>query len=174
MLAGNTASSRMFAPLVRMYNRNYKVILVDYPGHGKSERLERFESDFWFYNSQVCEALLDELGIEKTYIIGVSGGAIVGINFALENPRRVGRLVADSFEGESLPEGFDRLIEADRRQGLKSLGSRLFWRALHGRGWKKIVEADTRTITDFYRSSRSFFHKPLSALEVPTLLIGSR
>lgn len=40
LLHGNTASSNMFLDVIESYTLNYKVILIDFLGHGKSDRLE--------------------------------------------------------------------------------------------------------------------------------------
>lgn len=46
-LHGNTASSRMFEPLLSLYEEHFKVILVDFLGHGRSDRLTEFPADLW-------------------------------------------------------------------------------------------------------------------------------
>lgn len=47
-LHGNTASSRMFSEIVGEYSSSYKVILMDFLGHGKSDRVSRFQADLWY------------------------------------------------------------------------------------------------------------------------------
>ena len=51
-LHGNTASSMMFFEIVEKYKDNFKVILIDFLGHGKSDRLSEFPADLWFYEAQ--------------------------------------------------------------------------------------------------------------------------
>lgn len=46
-LHGNTASSKMFEPLLPLYEDYFKVILVDFLGHGRSDRLQEFPADLW-------------------------------------------------------------------------------------------------------------------------------
>lgn len=41
-LHGNTASSKMFELLMPLYEDRFHVILIDFLGHGKSDRLEEF------------------------------------------------------------------------------------------------------------------------------------
>lgn len=173
LLHGNTASSKMFVSVLKKYSEVFRVILIDFPGHGRSERLESFETDFWHYNARAVYALTETLGLEKVYVIGSSGGALVAINLALEHPGRVLFLVADSFEGEyPLPSYIDS-IESDRKRDKKKLAARIFWFYCHGFGWKKIVDEDTRVNIAFYRSGRSFFHKAVDELIVPAILTGS-
>lgn len=51
LIHGNSVSSRIFNSVIGLYSENYKVIMFDFPGHGKSSRLEKFETNFWYYNS---------------------------------------------------------------------------------------------------------------------------
>jgi len=173
LLHGNTASSKMFFPVLKRYSKAFKVILIDFPGHGKSERINKFETDFWYYNSKVCKALLKELKINKTYVIGTSGGALVGINLALEYPELVKGLIADSFEGEYPLDTFVNSLVENRNEGKRSLFARLFWRYNHGKDWRKIVDLDTEMLLTFNKLNKSFFNKSISEIKVPTLLTGS-
>ena len=174
LLHGNTMSSKMFATTLSKYTKNYKTILIDFPGHGKSQRLEKFETDFWFYNSEVCYALLKKLDLSDVAVIGTSGGALVGINLCLEHPKRIKCLIADSFEGEYPLESYVKDIESDREKDKKKLLAKLIWWYMHGRKWRNVVDADTKVNIDFYASGRSFFHKDISELKVPTYLTGSK
>lgn len=42
MLHGDTASSTMFEMLLPLYQENFKVILIDFLGNGKSDRVNEF------------------------------------------------------------------------------------------------------------------------------------
>ncbi|MFC0877865.1 alpha/beta fold hydrolase [Saccharicrinis sp. FJH2] len=173
LLHGNTASSKMFSSLVKQYAREFQVILLDFPGHGKSDRLNEFETDFWFYNSKVAYALINELKLETISVIGTSGGALVAINLALEHPEKIKYLVADSFEGEHPLSSFISSIESDRKRDKKKILAKLFWFYCHGVGWKKIVDLDTKMNIEFSKTGKSFFHKSIRDLNVPTLITGS-
>ena len=91
LLHGNTVSSKMFTWIAKKYAKEFQVILIDFPGHGKSERLEKFETDFWYYNSEVTYALIQELNLDTVSVIGTSGGALVAINLALEHSGKINR-----------------------------------------------------------------------------------
>ena len=115
LLHGNTASSKMFEPVIEMYTGIRKVVLIDFLGHGRSQRLERFPADLWFYESQQVVKLIEHLRYDRVDLIGSSGGALVAINVALERPDLVGKVVADSFEGEVPLEEFVANAEGERR-----------------------------------------------------------
>ena len=139
LLHGNTTSSKMFDSILETYSQDFKVILLDFPGHGNSERMQKFESDFWFYNSMVCNALLNELKIDAVSVIGTSGGALSGINLALEYPEKVTCLVADSFMGESLFEDGVVPLKSEREESKNNPFAQHFWHFNHGNDWESII-----------------------------------
>lgn len=173
LIHGNSVSSKMFDSVINIYSEKYQVIVFDFPGHGQSSRLEKFETDFWYYNSWVANALLEELNLKKINVIGTSGGALVGINLALEHPDKVKFLVADSFEGDYPLKSFVESIVVDRARDKKIQEAQLFWRLMHGEDWEKVVDLDTEVNIAFAKTGKSFFHKSISGLNVPTLLTGS-
>jgi 2-hydroxy-6-oxonona-2,4-dienedioate hydrolase len=73
-------------------NENYRVILMDCPGWGKSDPVvcTGSRSDF---NAQCLKGLMDGLDIETAHLIGNSMGGHSVVAFALNNPDRVGKLV---------------------------------------------------------------------------------
>lgn len=173
LIHGNSASSRMFQPILKFYAEHYKVILFDFPGHGKSSRLEKFETDFWHYNSKVTNALLEELNLKNVNVIGTSGGALVGINLAMEHQEKVKALMADSFEGEAPLGTYVKTIREERERDKQIKEAQNFWKDMHGDDWEKVVDLDTDVNIEFAKTGKSFFHKPISELKVPTLLTGS-
>lgn len=173
-LSGNTVSSKIFNPLTKYYKKQFMMILLDVPGYGKSRQDGELNADFWYYNSLCCAALLDHLQLKKVRVIGTGGGALTAINFALEFPEKAAYIVADSFEGEYPLAWYMNRIEADRETDKKRLSTRLFWYIHHGSKWRDVVDADTRMQLNFFKSGKSFFHKSLSSLRVPTLFTGSK
>jgi len=173
LIHGNSVSSRMFSSIQKLYFKNNEVILFDFPGHGKSSRLGKFETDFWFYNAEVANALLEELNLKKVNVIGTSGGALVGINLAMEHPEKVNFLIADSFEGETPLGSYIKTIRRDRERDKKKWLAKFYWWYFHGWDWKKVVDQDTEVNIEFAKTGKLFFHQSISELQVPTLLTGS-
>lgn len=174
LLHGNTASSKMFSSIVRSFSKHFQIIVPDFPGHGKSQRVERFELDFWQYNARVVLGLINQLGIERIPVIGASGGALVAINLGLEYPDRIEYIIADSFEGEYPLPSYIRSIESDRDTDKKKLMAILFWFYCHGSDWRRIIDLDTKLNIEFAQTGKSFFKKPISELKVPAILTGSK
>ena len=60
LLHGNTASSNMFGAVASGYAQDHRVILMDFLGHGQSDRLDKFPADLWFYEAEQVIAFLKE------------------------------------------------------------------------------------------------------------------
>lgn len=174
LLHGNAASSNMFYEIADRYGRAYKTILIDFLGHGQSERLEEFPTDLWFYEARQVIAFLKEKQYGKVHLIGSSGGALVAINVALEAPELVGKIIADSFEGETTLKSFTKNVIEDREQSKHDAGARLFYEYMHGADWESVVDNDTHAIAKHDQEIGYFFHKPLEQLTTNILLTGSK
>jgi 3-oxoadipate enol-lactonase len=73
------------------FGNDYRVILVDSPGHGESQRLT---APFTFDEcAQVIVDVLDGLDVERAHFVGNSWGGMIGGTFAAAHPDRVGRAV---------------------------------------------------------------------------------
>lgn len=70
------------------FAKRYKVIRYDQRGYGRSPVTDKDYS----YRQDIHD-LLKHLGVEKTYIMGVSGGGQVVIDFTLEHPEMVDALI---------------------------------------------------------------------------------
>lgn len=173
-LHGNTASSNMYTQIAERYVHDYRVILIDFLGHGKSDRLDEFPADLWFFEARQVIAFLKEKQYDDVNIIGSSGGAIVALNVALEAPELVAKVIADSFQGEKADESFTKNLLIDRQRVKADDGARVFYAYMHGSDWELIVDRDTDALTRHEREIGRFFHKPLHDLKADILLTGSR
>ncbi len=118
-LHGNTASSRMFELILPLYEDKFHVILIDFLGHGKSDRLEEFPAELWTEEARQTTALLEHLDIGKVNLVGTSGGAWAAVNAALEQPYLVDKVVADSFDGRTLADDFSENLLKERAEAKK-------------------------------------------------------
>ena len=174
LLHGNTASSKMFEKIALEYMQNHKVILIDFLGHGKSQRIEEFPADLWFYEAKQVIAFLEEKNYCGVNLIGSSGGALVAINAALERPDLIGNVIADSFEGEYPLKEFTDTIAKQRELSKQDKGARTFYSLMHGSDWEHVVNCDTLAIEKHAKEIGRFFHKPLETFHPPLLLTGSK
>ena len=72
--------------------KNYKVIVADSRGHGRSTRSSQPFS--YALMADDYRALLDFLKIDKVALVGWSDGGIIGLDIAIRHPERLNRLFA--------------------------------------------------------------------------------
>ncbi|AOT72467.1 alpha/beta fold hydrolase [Geosporobacter ferrireducens] len=173
-LHGNTASSKMFCNVVEPFAKHYKVVLIDFLGHGKSDRVEKLETDLWFDEALQVIAFLEQAHYKKANLIGSSGGALVAINVALERSDLVDKVIADSFEGEVPLQEFVQNVVEEREMSKKDKEGKRFYYEMHGEDWENVVDNDTNAIYKHAKTIGKFFHKPLNGLQTKMLLTGSK
>ena len=84
-------SGDMWSAQAARFSARRRVILVDPPGHGGSEKLA---APFTFEQcAQSVVEILDALDIDRTHFVGNSWGGMIGATFAAVHPDRVGRSV---------------------------------------------------------------------------------
>ena len=70
----------------------HRVILIDRPGQGWSER-PGHQGSSPAYQAAVLGQVLDRLGVDRAIVVGHSWGGALALSFALDYPRRVAGLV---------------------------------------------------------------------------------
>lgn len=91
-LHGGLAFSDYWANQVKPFAKNYRVILIDSRGHGRSTSddkqitYERMEKDII--------AVLDQLGIQKASVVGWSDGGIIALVMGINHPERISGIFA--------------------------------------------------------------------------------
>ncbi len=82
-----------FAQNVPSLSAKYRLLLVDMPQFGASEKVIVKEGRL-SYVSRVLKDFLDKLDIERPHFIGNSMGAQTAFKFSIDHPQRIGKLVA--------------------------------------------------------------------------------
>lgn len=172
-LHGDTASSKMFEPLLPLYEEHFKVILVDFLGNGKSDRVEKFQEDLWQDEAKQTVALLEHLDLGKASIVGCSGGAWAAINAGLLRRDLVEKIVADSFDGRTLEDDFAANLLKERADAKKDEQAAGFYQWCQGDDWEQVVDQNTEALVQCAKKRIPLFIKPLTELQLPLLLIGS-
>ena len=91
LLHGNGEDSSYFESQMDYFSQTRRVIAVDTRGHGRSPRgpapftIRQFAEDL--------REFVEEMGIERADLLGVSDGGNIAIIFALRYPERVDRLI---------------------------------------------------------------------------------
>ncbi len=88
LLHAGVADRRMWEPQVEPFARHFDVIRPDMRGFGKSE----LPPARWSPAADVL-GLIDELRLKPAHVVGCSMGGSAAIDFVLQNPERVSKLV---------------------------------------------------------------------------------
>lgn len=95
--------------------RGYRVILVDCPGFNKSGEIIP-DIPRGLMNAHAIKGLIDALGIDKVHLVGNSLGGASALNFALEYPGQLGRLILMG------PAGMGHsLMQPNPQEGIKKM-----------------------------------------------------
>ena len=95
-LHGFTGSTETWAPFRARVGEMFSMVAVDLPGHGRTDSppdvaryaLDRLADDL--------AAILDQLGVQRTTVVGYSLGGRAALRFALRHPSRVAGLFLES------------------------------------------------------------------------------
>ncbi len=92
LLLDNQLSRRLAADLAE---RGFHVVLLELPGHGQSDKPRHASAHRMDSYARHVTALLDELGIDQAVVGGVSLGANVALQVAVQAPERVRGLLVE-------------------------------------------------------------------------------
>ncbi|MGH6717888.1 MAG: alpha/beta fold hydrolase [Alphaproteobacteria bacterium] len=92
LIHGGLGHADIWANQVIALSKNYKVIVADSRGHGRSSR----NADPYGYDLMSADylALLDHLKIDRVALVGWSDGGIIGLDIAMTHPERLTKLFA--------------------------------------------------------------------------------
>jgi pimeloyl-ACP methyl ester carboxylesterase len=109
MMHGLSRNSADFADLADILAPNYRLIVVDQRGRGKSE----YDSNTGNYNPGVYVqdmfALLDQLNIDKVTLIGTSMGGLMSMIMSAMQPGRINAVVMNDIGPVVNPAGLERI-----------------------------------------------------------------
>jgi len=116
LLHGFTLDRRVFDSQFAALSKSHHVVRFDMRGHGRSSGTRGADGGpLFFSQSEDLLGLLDFLKIDRAHIVGLSMGAYVGYEFALNHPERVLSLAAvDSawwFDSDNTGDFQRRLVE---------------------------------------------------------------
>lgn len=124
ILAGHTSRLEGFDPLVAALRARHRVIVLDFPGSGYSDKPER-EYTLDFYERTLL-AFLDQLGVDCAALIGGSLGGNLTLRLGHDHPERFPRLAVWGPAGAWKAQ--PRLAKVVRLTGSKVL----FWPTVWG------------------------------------------
>src|SRR5260370_12110997 len=89
LIHGFTLNTQMWEDQFGVFARHYRVIRYDMRGSGQSAMV----TEEPFTEVDDLRALLDTLGVSRAFILGLSRGGSVTIDFALTYPERTSALI---------------------------------------------------------------------------------
>ncbi len=104
-----------FGKNLPVFAEHFRTFVVDQPGYGKSDK-PQVQGNYFTFSAEALKGLLDELGIQKTHLVGNSLGGGTAVRFALNYPERAGHLVLMGPGGLSL-----NVFAPDPTEGVKRL-----------------------------------------------------
>jgi pimeloyl-ACP methyl ester carboxylesterase len=193
LLHGLTATHRYVVMGSKALERSgHRVISYDACGHGRSEPAPARAYGYEHLAADLL-AVLDAAGVERALLAGASMGAHTAVRFALEHPERVSALALITPAYQPGPRTSEDLAHWDAlASGLREEGIDGFVRANHVETlpatWRATVETVLRqrmaahehpeAVADALevvpRSAPFENLGQLSALEMPTVVVGSR
>ena len=119
-LHGVGSDKSVWAPQLAHFGKTRRALAFDYPGYGESEYLEHAARDD--FASAILSAM-DELGVERAHVCGLSLGGVVAIAMNAMAPERSASLIiADSFALHPDGQGIhDRSVAASRSMTMREL-----------------------------------------------------
>lgn len=147
-LHAGVADHRMWEPQMKVFSKHFDVVAPDLRGFGKSE----LPPHAWSPVSDLL-GLVDHLGLKPAHIVGCSMGGGIEIDFALEHPERVSKLVlvgpgvGGAEFGPKYPELFADMAAAEKSGDHRA-----------------IAEADARLWLDGPKRPRGYVKDPIRKL----------
>jgi len=146
LIHGLLLDRRSWDDQFEVFARQYKVLRYDLRGWGDSAQEK---ADPPFSPRQDLLSLLQYLDIDKTYLLGLSGGGTFALDFALEHPHKVDALILVSSDPSGYMPPMTDEIQTFANQ---------YYRALQQRDVAGAAEATTRFWTDGPRRAPEQVH----------------
>ncbi|HEX6849254.1 MAG TPA: alpha/beta hydrolase, partial [Chitinophagaceae bacterium] len=93
LLHGFGGTTSHWEPYIREFAKNYRVIAMDLPGHGRSDFMDTTEVYLHKRAAEYIIGLLDRLQIDSINIMGISSGGFITTYIATIRPQLVKKMV---------------------------------------------------------------------------------
>jgi len=146
---GASGWSNYYKNIGAFVDAGYRVILMDCPGFNKSDEIVP-EEQRGLVNARAVKGLLDVLGIKKAHLVGNSMGGATTLNFAVEFPDRLDRMILMG------PGGMGQsIVQPNPQEGIKKM-----FKLYHAPTYENFVDMlevfvfDPSAITEELRQGR--------------------
>ncbi|WP_205500541.1 alpha/beta fold hydrolase [Rufibacter psychrotolerans] len=107
--------------LGREFSKTYQVYLIDLRNHGRSPHSEEFS--YQLMTDDLLE-FVEQHQLQDIYLIGHSMGGKVAMNFALQHPEKIAKLLVADIAPKAYPPHHDDIIAGFRSIDLNAIQSR--------------------------------------------------
>jgi 2-succinyl-6-hydroxy-2,4-cyclohexadiene-1-carboxylate synthase len=161
LLHGFTGCSDFWTEITDDLRTDFRCIVPDLPGHGRTELRDNVEDYRLSAVAQSLAELLDHLGVRKTAVWGYSMGGRLALQFAAAYPQRVSRLIVESASpGIADPEERRERRESDEKLAdeIEEIGVAAFierWEKQPVFKWRRDLPEDKRERSRVLRLANS-------------------
>jgi len=155
-----------FKQNLQTMSEHFRVLLIDQPGFGLSDKPDEYDLPFWKYSSRAVKGLLDTLGIERAHFIGNSLGGGTTLQFALSYPDTADRLILMGPGGGALP-----IFSATPTEGIRLL---MEWNAPPGPTIEKMETFLRIMVHDQGLITPELLEERFAAATKPDNLVGQQ
>lgn len=185
-LHGLGSSGRDWELQIPAFEGEYRIVLIDMRGHGKSDKPPGPYSVAQFATDTV--AVLDHLGIKSADFVGLSMGGMIAFQLAVDYPERVRSMVIANSGPALVPQTLKQRFAVwmrffiVRAMGMRKMGEtlapRLFTDAAQELERQTFIERwaenDRRAYLDAMRALIGWsVEERISAIKAPTLILAS-
>ena len=170
LLHADRSSGAEFASVVPRLADLYQVIVIDFPGCGRSAR-RAFSHDYYKENAKAAIEVARMTAGEPLRAIGTGGGAVVALWMAILDPSRLHKVVADSFVEFYDSDDVRKDLAAHQTPTNEMIS---FWREMNGDDWSEVIRRLDQVVAVMAEQKRSVFNWRLEEVKCPVLVTGSR
>jgi 3-oxoadipate enol-lactonase len=116
-----TTHGGLWDGMIARFAPSYRCLALDLPGHGRSDGTP--DASDMAYLARSVLAVMDDAGVERAHVCGLSIGGMIGQQLGLDHGKRLRSLVLACTTGQMSEQGrglWDGRFEAMQRQGLWS------------------------------------------------------
>ncbi|WP_033541399.1 alpha/beta fold hydrolase [Planococcus sp. CAU13] len=185
LLHGLSSNHQMFYREIGYFKDKFRMIALDFRGHGESDRPPEFTLDDHIGDTI---ALLDHLELDTVNILGISMGSYIAQGVAIRQPGRVEKLILAATKSygdqSSMAEMFDRY--EDQLKGMSiteklAVSSKLIFHNQEAVNiWQKQIARNSRMLSAGQQAAasaalRNFdFRNDLKRITAETLVISGK
>jgi pimeloyl-ACP methyl ester carboxylesterase len=152
-----------FDSQIEAFGNDYRIIIPDRTGYGRSLRIKEFPIDFHRRAARETKSFIEALGVHRPILWGHSDGAVIAVLMALSDPDRYSGLILEAFHFYKSKPGSREFFETMAKNP-DGLGARVsaalaadhgeeYWRELiinNGQAWLNIAESSSHDYEDLY------------------------